>query len=510
MNANSILLGGWGILASIPFSATYIAARNSIKSPNIIYILADDLGYGDIGCYGQKYIKTPNIDRMAAEGIRFTQHYTGAPVCAPARCCLMTGKSSMHAYVRDNFEIKGETEFEHGQTPIPENTPTLPKMMKQAGYVTALIGKWGLGSMASSGAPNKQGFDFFFGYNDQNHAHNHYPNFVWRNDKQEFISGNVLSVHPKIDRTLPVDNLEYKKYMGLHYSADMETDEAVKYIEENKKNPFFLYLAFEIPHKALQVPDESLDMYNGMFDENPYDGKSGYTPHPRPLSAYAAMITRLDSKIGIILQKLKELGIDDNTIVMFSSDNGPAGGGGLDSRFFNSSGGLHGMKGQVWDGGIREPFVVRWPCKIIPGKTTDLISAQYDLMVTLAEITGQKLKNTDGISFLSTLLGQTKKQKLHEYLYWEFLSGGGQLAIRMGDWKGVCRNVSGNADRKWEIFNMKDDVQETNDLSAEHPELIAKFDDIVKQRTPSQNPAWNFIDAKNNSQSKKKTDESNN
>ncbi len=491
MNKNNLIYPGMAIIAMTVFAGASFAQKSSSR-PNIIYILADDLGYGDVGCYGQKYIKTPNIDRIAAEGIRFTDHYSGAPVCAPARCCLMTGKSSMHAYVRNNFEIKGETESEHGQTPIPENTATLSKMMKQAGYETALIGKWGLGSMASSGSPIKQGFDFFFGYNDQNHAHNHYPYFVWRNNNQEFIEGNVMSVHPKIDRTQPVGIDEYKKYMGLHYFVDMELDEAVKFINENRKKPFFLYLAFEVPHKALQVPDESLEMYNGVFDEKPYDGKAGYTPHPRPLSAYAGMVTRLDSKIGILLRKLKELGLDDNTIVMFSSDNGPAGGGGLDSRFFNSSGGLRGMKGQVWDGGIREPFVVRWPGKITPGKTSGHVSAQYDLMATLAEITGQKLTNTDGISFLPTLLGQSEKQRQHEYLYWEFSSGGGQYAVRMGDWKGVRVGVSRNPDAGWQIFNLSTDPAETTDVAAQHPELVGKCKQIVSQRTPSQKEEWNF------------------
>lgn len=495
MNANSIFLGGMAILATTPLCEKNVAAQKTIKSPNIIYIYADDLGYGDIGCYGQKYIKTPNIDRLAKEGIRFTQVYTGAPVSAPARCCLMTGMNSMHTYVRDNFEIKGKTEFESGQMPLPENTATLPKMLKQAGYVTALIGKWGLGSIASSGAPNKQGFDFFYGYDDQVHAHNHYPSFLWRNDKMETLRNNV-TIPAKFDGKDPNDLSEYQKYEGPDYSLDLMANEAVKFIRENKSRLFFLDLSVIVPHKALQVPDESLEMYKGVFNEKPYLGGQGYLPHPRPLSAYAGMITRMDQKIGMIMQLLKELGLDENTIVIFSSDNGPAGGGGLDARFFESSGGLRGMKSQLYEGGIREPFIARWPGKINPGSESDHIGAQYDLMATFAEITNQDLKNTDGISFLPTLLGKNKEQKQHEYLYWEFPSGGGQLAIRMGDWKGIRRNVSGNAGSKWEIYNLKDDVKETKDLSAEHPELIKKFDDIVKQRTPSHNPAWNFMDAK--------------
>lgn len=491
MGKIKFLLPGMATIALVPFINQSFAQKESAR-PNIIYILADDLGYGDIGCYGQKYIKTPNIDRLAAEGIRFTQHYTGAPVCAPARCCLLTGKNAGHAFVRDNLELKDEDAYKTGQTPIPDETFTVAEMLKKSGYSTAIIGKWGLGSIASSGAPNKQGFDFFYGYADQVHAHNHYPDFLWRNDKQEFIPGNVATVHPKIDKTLTVDKNEYKKYIGAHYSLDLMADEAVKFIGENRSSPFFLYLAFVTPHKALQVPDESLEMYNGKFDEQPYDGKAGYTPHPRPLSAYAAMITRMDSKVGAILQKLKELGIDNNTIVMFSSDNGPAGGGGLNNRFFNSSGGLRGMKGQVYEGGIREPFVARWPGKINPGKTTDHVSAHYDLMATLADLTGQKLNETDGISFLPTLRGETKNQKQHEYLYWEFTSGGGQYAIRMGDWKGIRTGVSNSSNSQWEVYNLSGDRAEKENVAEQHPELVEKFKQIVTQRIPSQNPKWNF------------------
>lgn len=491
MTKINFLLSGMATIALVILVNESFAQKESSR-PNIIYILADDLGYGDIGCYGQKYIKTPYIDRLAAEGIRFTQHYTGAPVCAPARCCLLTGKNAGHAFVRDNLELKDDDPFKIGQTPLPDETFTIAKMLKKSGYSTAIIGKWGLGSIASSGAPNKQGFDFFYGYADQVHAHNHYPDFLWRNDKQESIPGNVLTVHPKIDKSLTVDKNEYKKYIGTHYSLDLMADEAVKFIGENRNNPFFLYLAFVTPHKALQVPVESLEMYNGKFDEQPYDGKASYTPHPRPLSAYAAMITRMDSKVGAILQKLKELGIDDNTIVMFSSDNGPAGGGGLNNKFFNSSGGLRGMKAQVYEGGIREPFIVRWPGIVSPGKTSGHVSAQYDLMATLAELTGQKLNETDGISFLPTLRGETKNQKQHEFLYWEFTSGGGQYAIRMGDWKGIRTGVSKNSNSLWEVYNLSSDKTETTNVASQYPELVEKFRQIVNQRTPSQNPEWNF------------------
>jgi len=377
--------------------------------------------------------------------------------------------------------------------PIPAETETIAKMLKRAGYVTGLIGKWGLGSMSSTGAPGKQGFDFFYGYNDQNHAHNHYPSYLWRNDSIEKTGNPEFTVHPKFNASVSHDDQEYKQYMGPNHSLDLMGNEALKFLCENRDKPFFLYLAFVVPHKALQIPDESLEMYTGVFNEKPYTGGQGYTPHPRPFSAYAAMITRMDQKIGAVLDQIEKLGLDKNTIIMFSSDNGPAGGGGVDAGFFGSAGGFRGMKGQVYEGGIREPFVARWPGKITAGTVTDHVSAQYDLMATLGEMTGQPVKNTDGISFLPTLLGQKEKQEQHEYLYWEFATGGGQLAVRMGDWKGVKRGVSRNPDEKWAIYNLADDPAETKDLAAQHPELTKKFDEMVNKRTPSHHAPWNFI-----------------
>jgi len=487
MKEPRFLYPGMAALALFPMM-NHADAQGKSARPNIIFIMADDLGYGDIGCYGQKFIKTPNIDRMAREGIRFTNHYSGAPVSAPARCCLMTGKNLGHSYIRNNFEVKGD-EYNQGQMPIPENTETVARMLKRAGYTTAIIGKWGLGSMASSGAPNKQGFDFFYGYNDQNHAHNHYPSFLWRNDKMEKLDNQVPTVHPKFDPKAVHDALEYKQYQGNDYSLDLMSVEALKFIEVNSKKPFFLYLTFVVPHKAVQVPDESLEMYKGVFDEKPYIGGGGYTPHPRPYSAYAGMISRMDEKIGDVLQKLKELGLEKNTIVIFTSDNGPAGGGGTDSRFFNSSGGLRGSKSQVYEGGIREPFVVRWPGKIKPGTVTDSPFAHYDFMATVGEITGQKVTNTDGISYLPTLLGKTKKQMQHDHLYWEF---GGQIAVRMGNLKGVKR-VTRNANPVWEVYDLAADPTESKNVAEQHPEMAKKFDDIVAKRTPSHHTPWNFM-----------------
>lgn len=489
MAINKLIIGGCVLIAASPVTVKCQKAGQKSPKPNIIFIMADDLGVGDVGCYGQKYIRTPNIDGMARDGIRFTNHYSGAPVSAPARCCLMTGRHLGNSHVRNNFEIKSDDPAEQGQMPLPENTVTVAGILKRAGYATAVIGKWGLGSMNSTGAPNKQGFDFFYGYNDQNHAHNHYPSFLWRNGEIEKLNNPEFTVHPKFNPDAAHPAEEYKQYTGKDYSLDLMTDEAIKFINNNRKKPFFLYLTYVVPHKAMQVPDESLEMYNGVFDEKPYIGGGGYTPHPRPYSAYAGMITRMDQKIGSVLEELKKLGIDENTIVIFTSDNGPAGGGGTDSRFFNSSAGLRGAKSQVYEGGIREPFVVRWTGKIKPGSVTDLPSAHYDFLATIAELTGQKAPENDGISYLPTLLGNSKEQRLHEYLYWEF---GGQIGIRMGDLKGVKRFMR-NPNPAWEIYDLKSDPGETTNISDRHPELSARFDEIVKKRSPSHHQPWNFM-----------------
>jgi arylsulfatase A len=492
MGLNKLFIGGCMLLAASPVSGKGEKPAPKATKPNIIFIMADDLGIGDVGCYGQKYIKTPNIDRMARDGIRFTQHYSGAPVSAPARCSLMTGKHLGNSYVRNNMEVKSDNPAEQGQMPIPDNAVTVAEILKKAGYSTAVIGKWGLGSMNSTGAPIKQGFDFFYGYNDQNHAHNHYPSFLWRNEKMEKLDNPEFTVHPKFNPNAEHPRDEYKQYQGKDYSLDLMTDEAIKFIISNKNNPFFLYLTYVVPHKAMQVPDESLELYNGVFDEQPYIGGGGYTPHPRPLSAYAGMITRMDQQIGSVLDQLKNLGIDKNTIVIFTSDNGPAGGGGTDSRFFNSSGGLRGSKSQVYEGGIREPFVVQWTGTVKPGSITELPSTHYDFLATVAEIVKQKAPENDGISYLPTLLGKTSRQKVHEYLYWEF---GGQIAIRIGDLKGVKRYTR-NTNPKWEVYDLKSDPSERTDISDKHAEMIEKFETIVKLRTPSHHEPWNFLGQK--------------
>jgi arylsulfatase A-like enzyme len=467
------------------------------KKPNIIYIYADDLGYAEIGPYGQKKIKTPNLDKLAKEGMKFTQHYTSTPVCAPARCMLMTGKHGGHSYIRGNYEMGGFPDsLEAGQMPLPEGTFTIPKMLKEAGYVTALTGKWGLGMNNTTGSPLKQGFDYYYGYLDQKQSHNFYPSHLWENDEKVMLDNPYMYVHKALDSTKATDK-DFDYYKGKVYSPDMMTKKAVSFINEQKSKPFFLYMPYTIPHVSLQAPDEYVKKYIGQFNEHPYYGQQGYAPTKYPYSTYAAMITYLDDQVGIIMAEIKKLGLDDNTIIMFSSDNGATFNGGVNAKFFNSVDGLRGLKMDVYEGGIREPFIARWPGKIPANTTSDFVSAQFDMMATFAAITGTKPNNTDGISLLPTLLGKNKDQKQRNYIYWEYPEKGGQLAIRMGDWKGVKVNLRKNLNNPWQIFNLKTDRNETTDIASEHPELTKRFDEIVKkEHQVSHLLEWEFLENK--------------
>lgn len=470
---------------------------NAAKRPNIIYIYADDLGYGELGCYGQQKIKTPNLDKIAEEGIKFTQHYTSAPVCAPARCMLMTGKHSGHSYIRGNYELGGfEDEKEGGQMPLPEGTFTIAKLMKQAGYATGAIGKWGLGMSNTTGDPNKQGFDYFYGYLDQKQAHNFYPTHLWENGKWDTLNNPYIQVHRPLSKDAPDSAFNYFK--GKDYSLTKMAEKTLAFIKKNKDHPFFLYLPYTGPHVSLQAPDEAVKEYIGQFEEQPYRGERGYASTPYPRSTYAAMITYMDKQVGRIMALLKELGLDENTIVLFSSDNGATFDvGGVDTKFFNSVAGLRGLKQDLYEGGIREPFIARWPGKIPAGKVTGHISVQLDMMATLSEITGVKAWPNDGISFLPTLMGKDKNQIKHDYLYFEFPEKSGQVAIRMGNWKGVKSNMKKNKNAPWEIYDLGTDVNETTDVASGHPELAKQFDEILKKNHQSSHiKDWEFVDPK--------------
>jgi arylsulfatase A len=440
--------------------------------PNIIYILADDLGFGDVSYQGQKKFSTPNIDRLAAEGLIFTDHYSGSTVCAPSRSSLMTGLHTGNTFIRGNLEIQPE-----GQYPLPSDTFTLPKMLQSAGYVTGAFGKWGLGYPGSEGDPVNQGFDVFFGFNCQRLGHHYYPYHLWHNQEKIILEGNA------------------GKATG-QYAPNVIHEEALRFIETNKDKPFFMYYPSIIPHAELFAPEEYMEKYRGKFlpemdykgyDEGPLFRLGPYGSQPESHAAHAAMINVLDDQVGEIVDKLKELGIAGNTIIIFTSDNGPHSEGGADPDFFNNNNPFRGYKRDLYEGGIRVPMVAYWPGKILPGRKTNHISAFWDVLPTLAEIAGVEPEYpVDGISFKPTLLGEGN-QKEHEYLYWEFHEHGGKQAVRMGDWKLVVTNVLTRDNMNVELFNLSDDIAETKNLSASHPELTDRlFKVISSARTSSE------------------------
>jgi arylsulfatase A len=461
----------------------------SARKPNIVFFIADDLGYNDVACFGQKKIHTPNIDRMASEGIKFTQHYSGSPVCAPSRCVLMTGKHSGHSIVRDNREIKPE-----GQFPLPANTVTLARLLQQNGYVTGAFGKWGLGGPDSSGKPLDQGFNRFFGYNCQRVAHNLFPTYLWDDNQRLPLNNIPHEDHEELPAGAnPNDPASYKAYIGKQYAPDLYAEQALRFIRDNKDHPFFLFYPTVVPHLSLQVPEDSLKEYEGKLAETPYTGDRGYLPTRTPHATYAAMITRMDRDLGRMLTLIKELNLDDDTIFVFTSDNGPApqGMGGTDAKFFNSSGPFRAGKTSIFEGGMRVPLIVRWKGKIKPNTTSDRVTGFEDWLPTLLELSGNK-KSTptdiDGISFAPTLCGEKLPER--PFLYREFAGYGGQQAIRVGNWKAVRQHLKpkGNAKPKLhiELYDLQNDIAETHDVSAEHPDLVANLDKLMReQHVPS-------------------------
>ncbi|UCC72635.1 MAG: arylsulfatase [Gemmatimonadota bacterium] len=448
-------------------------------APNIIFILADDLGYGELGSYGQVKIRTPNLDRLAIGGMRFTQHYSGSPVCAPSRAVLLTGLHTGHTYIRDNDEMPERGDVWHdlsleGQRPLPENSYSIGTMLQAAGYTTAAIGKWGLGGPGSSGEPNRQGFDHWYGYLCQRIAHNYYPPHLWRNTEKHVLENEYFYPHQRLPEHVdPHDPASYESYSGTQYSMDLMMEEALSFIQRNRDRPFFLYLPFPVPHVALQVPDESVVEYEGAFPETPYRGERGYLPHRTPRAAYAAMITRMDREIGRIIALLEQLGLDDSTLVLFTSDNGPTFNGGTDSEFFSSAGPLRGLKTELYEGGIRVPLIARWPRHIEGGTIADHVSAFWDFLPTFAELARAEIPvQVDGLSLLPTLLGRPDDQQRHEYLYWEYQ---GRQAVRLGDWKGYRARVDGAI----ELYDLGTDVAEQHNVADEHPEVVGRIAEIM-------------------------------
>lgn len=465
--------------------------------PNIIYIYADDLGYGEIGVYGQTKIATPNLDKMAKEGMVFTNHYSGSPVCAPARCILLTGKHAGHAYIRGNYELGGFADsLEGGQMPLPEGTYTLPVMLKTAGYTTAAIGKWGLGMNNNSGDPNRQGFDYFYGILDQKQAHNYYPTHLWENGKWDSLQNRPISVHRPLDPATATDN-DFNYFKGNEYAPKKMLEKALAFIDSNHGRPFFLYFPSPLPHVSLQVPDEYVNFYKGKFEEQPYYGTHGYASIKYPYSAHAAMITYLDEQVGKIVEKVKTLGLDSNTVIFFSSDNGGSSEGGVSNTFFQINGDLRGQKRDLYEGGIKTPLIVRWPGHISAGSKSNLLSAQYDLMPTLAELTGTDPKHTDGISFLPTLFADTQRQERHPFLYFEFGEKGGSVAVRTGNWKGIKNDLKKNKNAQWELYDLSKDRSEEKNVASLHPDIILYMNEIVEtQHWNAHIREWEFINPK--------------
>ena len=435
---------------------------------------------------------TPNIDLLAANGMRFTQNYAGTAVSAPSRCITFTGLHSGHAYIRGNDEVgsRGNV-WSHeamladssleGQRPLLEGTVTFPRLLQQIGYRTGIVGKWGLGYPGSEGTPNKMGFDFFYGYNCQRQAHTYYPPFLYRNERREYLPDNKLLIPgTKLDEDAdPLDEKSYAKYTQKIYSCDLMYDEILKFVEESKDKPFFLAWTTPLPHVPLQAPERWVKHYVEKFgDEEPYLGNKGYFPCRYPRATYAAMISYWDEQIGGLVAKLKELGIYENTVIIFTSDNGPTFNGGSDSSWFDSAKPFKSEypwgKASIREGGIRVPFIACWEGHIKPGSVSDHICASWDIMPTVCELAGYTDSiRTDGISIVPELLG--KKQPKHEYLYWEYPEGGGSKAIRMGKWKGLILNIRKEGEDKMMLFDLEKDLREQKDVAAEYPEVIAQM-----------------------------------
>ena len=437
--------------------------------PNVIYILADDLGYGDLSCYGQKKFETPNIDALADRGMMFTQHYSGSTVCAPSRSVLLTGLHTGHTPVRGNAEIEPEGQAEMSGTPY-----TVANHFKKAGYQTGCVGKWGLGYPGSASEPLKMGFDRFYGYNCQRMAHCYYPAFLWNDDQRELLWGNVAS---------------QKK----DYAPDLTHAQALDFIRENKDQPFFLFYAAIQPHADMIAPEEHMKKFRGKFDPEPSHEADHYIAQPEPRAAFAAMVSVLDNYVGEVVKELETLGIDDNTMIIFTSDNGPHIEGGHDPDYFNSYGPLRGYKRDLYEGGIRVPMIATWPAKIAAGTKSDHISAFWDFLPTVAEMIGEPLETeVDGISMLPTLTGQGD-QPQHKFLYWGFPAKGGRIAIRSGKWKAVRYDVSKKNVRPIELYDLSNDIGEKINVASEHPEIVSELDRLMKEsHTDSPNPKFNF------------------
>ncbi|MCA9192514.1 MAG: arylsulfatase [Planctomycetales bacterium] len=456
------------------------------RAPNVVFILADDLGYAELGCFGQQKIRTPNLDSLARDGMRLTQHYSGNAVCAPSRCVLMTGKHPGHAFIRDNRSTPPE-----GQWPIPDSELTMLEIFSGLGYQTGAFGKWGLGGPDSTGDPMNQGVGRFFGYNCQAHAHSYYPSYLW-SDKERVALKNSPEIPghgglaPGAD---PTDPRSYNSYKGTDYAPDRINEQALEFVRVNKDRPFFLYYPSVIPHVALHVPDDELKPYLELgWNDPPFVRQTGgYTPHFTPRAAYAAMISKLDSNVGKLLRLLEDLGLSENTIVVFSSDNGATHlNEEVDVEFFQSVGTLRGLKGSLYEGGVRVPGIVRWPGHTPASSQSDRVSGFEDWMPTLLTMTGNREsipEKIDGVDMSRVLLGQSQPER--EFLYREFPGYGGQQSLRMGRWKAVRQNMS-QGNLEVELYDMQADASESKNVAAQNPEIVEQLTlKMAEQHQPS-------------------------
>lgn len=453
----------------------------------MVFILADDLGYGELGCYGQSKIPTPNIDKLAVEGTRFTRHYSGAPVCAPARCVLMSGRHLGNAEIRGNLQARRNfPQFKEGQHPITAEVETMAEAFQKAGYATGAMGKWGLGPVGSTGDPNKQGIDYFFGYNCQAVAHSFYPRYLWRNDEHIEINKNPIRGHGK----KPEGEVKLADYQAEQYAPYLMIDEAEKFIDKHKDEPFFLYLAFIEPHVAMHPPQEAVDRFPGDWDDEAYRGQCGYLPHPRPRAGYAAMINDLDNYVGRVMKALKKAGVDDNTIVVFTSDNGTTHPGrsdthfhigGVDAKFFNSTLDLKGYKGSVYEGGLRVPMMVWYPGKVKAGAVSDAPGYFADWFPTFCEALNlDRPQGLDGTSLWPVIMGGDFKGE-REPMVWVYPEYGGQVAVQFGDLMVLRRGLKTKKPGEWEVYDVVKDRSQSKDLAKQRPEAIEKAVKILKK-----------------------------
>ena len=468
--------------ADTPDSEEATPRRQRDGRPNIIFVLADDLGYGELGSFGQTMIRTPHLDRLAREGMRLTQHYSGNAVCAPSRCVLLTGRDPGSAFIRDNRSTPPE-----GQYPIPDSTVTLPERLRACGYATGAFGKWGLGGPDSEGEPTRQGIDRFFGYNCQAVAHSYYPESLWDNTTRVAINGEPVPGHAKLLASLDVaDPRSYDRFKGERYAPDAIRDAAIRFVHDHQDEPFFLYYPTIIPHVALHVPDDRLETYLELgWNDPPLGGKKyAYTPHFTPRAAYAAMISTMDDNVGRLMSVVEELGLTENTFFVFTSDNGPTHLGDVDTDFFDSAAGLRGLKGSLYEGGIRVPTVVHMPGVVPPGTESDYVSGFEDWMPTLLSMAGcetQVDESLSGVDLMPTITGQT--QPVRDHLYREFPGYGGQQMIRVGNYKAIRQSLR-QGKVKTELYDLAGDPNESNDLAELEPEIVRELEakmDAVRQ-----------------------------